>query len=177
MTTPTLKDRKGLPIAKEAIDGFASTLAGKAIRPGDADYEQARRIWNAHVQKHPGLIVRCAGTADVVQAVKFARANNVLVAVRGGGHNVAGRALCDDGIVIDLSGMKAVFVDPAKGTARVQGGATLGDVDRETHAFGRAVPVGVVSRTGIAGLTWAAASAGWSASTASPATTSCPARW
>ena len=153
MTTPTLKDRKGLPIAKEAIDGFASTLAGKAIRPGDADYEQARRIWNAHVQKHPGLIVRCAGTADVVQAVKFARANNVLMAVRGGGHNVAGRALCDDGIVVDLSGMKAVFVDPAKGTARVQGGATLGDVDRETHAFGRAVPVGVVSRTGIAGLT------------------------
>ena len=102
MTMPTLKDRKGLPIAKEAIDGLASTLAGKAIRPGDADYEQARRIWNAHVQKHPGLIVRCAGTADVVQAVKFARANNVLVAVRGGGHNVAGRALCDDGIVIDL---------------------------------------------------------------------------
>ena len=153
MTTPTLKDRKGLPIAKEAIDGFASTLAGKAIGPGDADYEQARRIWNAHVQKHPGLIVRCAGTADVVQAVKFARANNVLMAVRGGGHNVAGRALCDDGIVVDLSGMKAVFVDPAKGTARVQGGATLGDVDRETHAFGRAVPVGVVSRTGIAGLT------------------------
>ncbi|GEP54620.1 FAD-binding oxidoreductase [Reyranella soli] len=153
MTTSTLKDRKGLPVAKEAIDSFASALAGKAIRSGDADYEQARRIWNAHVHKHPGLIVRCAGTADVVQAVKFARAHNVLVAIRGGGHNVAGRALCDDGIVIDLSGMKAVFVDPAKATARVQGGATLGDVDRETHAFGRAVPVGVVSRTGIAGLT------------------------
>ena len=153
MATPTLKDRKGSPIAKEALDSLASAMAGKAIRPGDADYEEARRIWNANVQKHPGLIVRCAGTADVVQAVKFARANNVLVAIRGGGHNVAGRALCDDGIVIDLSGMKAVFVDPARATARVQGGATLGDVDRETHAFGRAVPVGVVSRTGIAGLT------------------------
>ena len=79
MTMPTLKDRKGLPIAKEAIDGLASTLAGRAVRPGDADYEQARRIWNAHVQKHPGLIVRCAGTADVVQAVKFARSYNVLI--------------------------------------------------------------------------------------------------
>lgn len=153
MATPTLKDRKGLPIAKEAVEGLASAVAGKAIRPGDPEYEGARRIWNAHVSKRPGLIVRCAGTADVVQAVKFARANNVVVAIRGGGHNVAGRALCDDGIVIDLSAMKAVFVDPARGTARVQGGATLGDVDRETHAFGRAVPVGVVSRTGIAGLT------------------------
>lgn len=153
MATSTLKDRKGQPIAKEALDGLAAAIAGKAIRPGESDYEGARRIWNANVQKHPGLIVRCAGTADVVQVVKFARANNVLVAIRGGGHNVAGRALCDDGIVIDLSGMKAVFVDPAKGTARVQGGATLGDVDRETHAFGRAVPVGVVSRTGVAGLT------------------------
>ncbi len=153
MTMPTLKDRKGLPIAQEAIDRLASTIAGKTIRPSDEEYAQARRIWNAHVHKTPGLIVRCAGTADVVQAVKFARANDVLVAIRGGGHNVAGRALCDDGIVIDLSGMKAVFVDPAKATARVQGGATLGDVDRETHAFGRAVPVGVVSRTGIAGLT------------------------
>jgi FAD/FMN-containing dehydrogenase len=153
MATPTLKNRKGLPIAKEALDSLASALAGKVIRAGDSDYDEARRIWNANVQKHPGLIVRCAGTADVVQTVKFARANNVLVAIRGGGHNVAGRALCDDGIVIDLSRMKAVFVDPAQATARVQGGATLGDVDRETHAFGRAVPVGVVSRTGIAGLT------------------------
>lgn len=125
MAMPTLRDRKGLPIAKEALDSLASAIAGKAIRSGDSDYEQARRIWNANVQKYPGLIVRCAGTADVVQAVKFARASNVLVAIRGGGHNVAGRALCDDGIVIDLSGMKAVLVDPAKATARVQGGATL----------------------------------------------------
>jgi FAD/FMN-containing dehydrogenase len=152
MATPTLRDRKGSPIAREAVDSLAAAIAGQVIRPGDGDYEEARRIWNANVRKHPGLIVRCAGTADVVQAVKFARANNVLVAIRGGGHNVAGRALCDDGIVIDLSRMKAVYVDPAKATARVQGGATLGDVDRETHAFGRAVPVGVVSRTGIAGL-------------------------
>ena len=112
-------------------------------RPDAPDYEGDRGIWNASVQKHPGLIVRCAGTADVVQAVRFARANNVLIAVRGGGHNVAGRALCDDGIVIDLSDMKAVFVDPVTRAVRVQGGATLGDVDRETHAFGLAVPSGV----------------------------------
>ena len=153
MATPTLKDRKGVLIAKEAVDGFAALIAGKMIRPGDPDYDGARRIWNANVRKYPGLIVRCAGTADVVHAVKFAKANNLLVAVRGGGHNVAGRALCDDGVVIDLSAMKAIYVDPAKRTARVQGGATLGDVDRETHAFGLAVPAGVISRTGIAGLT------------------------
>jgi hypothetical protein len=106
MATPTLKDRKGFPIANETIDGLAALVAGKTIRPGDPKYDGARRIWNANVRKHPGLIVRCAGTADVVQVVKFARANNLLVSIRGGGHNVAGRALCDDGIVIDLSGMK-----------------------------------------------------------------------
>ena len=153
MATLTLKDRSGAPIASEIIEAFSKLIAGKTIRPEDSDYDSARRIWNASVHKHPGLIVRCAGTADVVQAVKFARANNLLVAIRGGGHNVAGRALCDDGIVIDLSEMRAVFVDPVKRTARVQGGATLGDVDRETHLFGLAVPAGVVSRTGIAGLT------------------------
>ena len=152
MTGPLLKDRSGASIAGDIVDAFAVSVAGKTIRPDAPDYEGARRIWNASVQKHPGLIVRCAGTADVVQAVRFARANNVLVAVRGGGHNVAGRALCDDGIVIDLSDMKAVFVDPVTRTVRVQGGATLGDVDRETHAFGLAVPAGVVSRTGIGGL-------------------------
>jgi FAD/FMN-containing dehydrogenase len=153
MATPELKNRNGVPIASGIIEAFSGSIAGRTIRPEDPGYEGARRIWNASVHKHPGLIVRCAGTADVVQAVKFARANNLLVAIRGGGHNVAGRALCDDGVVIDLSGMRAVFVDPAKRTARVQGGATLGDVDRETHSFGLAVPAGVVSRTGIAGLT------------------------
>jgi hypothetical protein len=99
------------------------------------------------------LIARCLGAADIVHAVKFARANDLLVAVRSGGHNVAGRALCDDGIVIDLSAMKGIFVDPHLRTLRVQGGATLGDVDRETHIHGLAVPTGVVSKTGIAGLT------------------------
>ena len=116
------------------------------VLPTDADYDGARRIWNASIDRHPGLIVRCSGAADVVHAVKFARANDLLVAVRGGGHNVGGRALCDDGIVIDLSAMQGVFVDPDRRTARVQGGATLGDVDRETHllrprgAGGRRLP-------------------------------------
>ena len=99
------------------------------------------------------MIARCRGVADVVRAVQFARANDLLVAVRGGGHNVGGRAVCDHGIVIDLSAMRGVFVDPDRRTVRVQGGATLGDVDRETHLHGLAVPAGVVSRTGIAGLT------------------------
>ena len=148
-----LKNRKGTPISSEIIDAFSDAVAGKVIAPADPEYHSARRIWNASIDKHPGLIVRCAGAADVVQAVKFGRQNDLVVSIRGGGHNVAGRALTDDGLVIDLSSMRAVFVDPAKGTARVQGGATLGDLDRETHAFGLAVPAGVVSRTGIAGLT------------------------
>jgi FAD/FMN-containing dehydrogenase len=153
MPTVGLKNRNGTLISGAIIEEFSSRIAGRVIRPTDREYDAARRIWNANIEKYPGLIVRAAGTADVVHAVKFARANDLLVAVRGGGHNVAGRALCDDGLVIDLSAMRAVFVDPVRGTARVQGGATLGDVDRETHAFGLAVPAGVVSRTGIAGLT------------------------
>ena len=126
---------------------------GRLIKPSDADYDAARRIWNASIDKRPGLIARCAGVADVVAAVRFARAQDLLVAVRGGGHNVGGRAVCDGGIVIDLSGMRGVFVDPEQRTARAQGGATLGDVDRETFVHGLAVPLGVVSRTGVAGLT------------------------
>ncbi|HZT19146.1 MAG TPA: FAD-binding oxidoreductase [Dongiaceae bacterium] len=152
MAAPALRNRSGAPISSAIVDALGSRIAGQVVRPQDSGYDDARRIWNAAIERYPGLVVRCAGTADVVQAVSFARANDLLVAVRGGGHNVAGRALCDDGVVIDLSAMKAVLVDPLKKTVRVQGGATLGDVDRETHVFGLAVPAGVVSRTGIAGL-------------------------
>ncbi len=148
-----LKRRDGSIVDKAPIDAFRSAFHGQVIQPGDACYDKARRIWNASVDKRPGLIARCSGVADIVDAVKFARANDLLVAVRGGGHNVGGRALCDDGIVIDLSAMKGVFVDPERRTVRVEGGATLGDVDRETHLHGLAVPTGVVPRTGIAGLT------------------------
>src|SRR5436190_1823282 len=110
-----------------------SMFQGELLEPADAGYNEARRIWNASVNKRPALIARCTGVADVVAAVNFGRTNNLLTAVRGGGHNVGGRALCDDGLVIDLSRMRAVYADPANRTVRVQGGATLGDVDRETH--------------------------------------------
>ena len=137
----------------DRIEQFQSAFGGEVICPGDVEYEAARRIWNASIDRHPGVIARCSGLSDVVAAVNFARENELLVAVRGGGHNVAGRALCDDGIVIDLSHMKGIHVDANKRTATVQGGATLGDVDRETHVFGLAAPLGVVSMTGVAGLT------------------------
>jgi FAD/FMN-containing dehydrogenase len=139
-------------IGASLIETLKPDFRGQIIVPGDADYDAARRIWNASIDKYPGAIARCSGAADVVAAVKFARTNDILVSVRGGGHNVAGRALCD-GLVIDLSAMKGVVVDPQSRTVRVQGGATLGDVDRETHAYGLAVPTGVMSKTGIAGLT------------------------
>jgi FAD/FMN-containing dehydrogenase len=153
MAKTQLQNRSGARIESGKIDEFAAALAGRLIRPTDPDYDAARRIWNATIDKHPGLIVRCLGVADVVQAVKFADANDLLVAVRGGGHNVAGRALCDNGVVIDLSAMRGVVVDPEARVVRVQGGATLGDLDRETHLRGLAVPMGVVSKTGVAGLT------------------------
>ncbi|WGF89137.1 FAD-binding oxidoreductase [Marinivivus vitaminiproducens] len=153
MRTSTLKRRNGGGVEESAIAAFRDGFAGQTIRPGDAAYDTARRIWNASIDRRPGLIARCTGTADVVRAVRFAREQNLLVAVRGGGHNVGGRAVCDDGIVIDLSGMKGVFVDPARRTVRVRAGALLGEVDRETHLHGLAVPLGTVSRTGVAGLT------------------------
>ena len=152
MSHAVLLNRQGGAVDDGRVAEFAAGLAGRVIRPADADYDTARSIWNAAIDRHPGLIVRCLGTADVIRAVKFARDNDILVAVRGGGHNVAGRALCDDGLVIDLSWMRGVLVDPESRTVRVQGGALLGDVDRETHLHGLAVPAGVVSKTGIAGL-------------------------
>jgi FAD/FMN-containing dehydrogenase len=148
-----LKNRNGARLDDDVVTAFKSSFRGAVIQPSDAGYDQARQIWNSSVDKRPGLIARCTGVADVVQAVSFARANDLLVAIRGGGHNVGGRALCDGGIVIDLSPMKGVFVDADARTVRVQAGCTLGDVDHETHVYGLAVPAGVVSKTGIAGLT------------------------
>ena len=153
MNRTGLESHGGTAVPEAAVAELGATFHGSLIGPSDADYDAARRIWNASIDRRPGLIARCAGVADVVAAVKFARAQDLLVAVRGGGHNVGGRAVCDRGIVIDLSRMKGVFVDPEQRTVRAQGGATLGDVDRETHLFGLAVPLGVVSRTGVAGLT------------------------
>jgi len=126
---------------------------GQLFEPADAGYDEARQIWNASVKKHPSLIARCSGVADVIAAVNFGRTNNLLTAIRGGGHNVGGRALCDGGIVIDLFRMRSVYVDAVNRRVRVQGGATLGDLDRETHVFGLAVPCGIVPKTFIGGLT------------------------
>src|ERR1700746_3919325 len=147
-----LKNTKGMVVSHDRIEGLQAAIRGEVIKPGDSGYEAARKIWNASIDRHPGVIARCSGVADVVAAVNFARENELLVAVRGGGHNVSGKALCDDGIVIDLSGMKGVHVDAKNHSARVQGGATLRDVDRETHVFGLAVPAGVISKTGVGGL-------------------------
>ena len=148
-----LINTRGMVVDPGRVRVFTNGFRGTVIRPGDKDYESARRIWNASIDKRPGIIARCAGVADVIDTVNFARNNDLLLAIRGGGHNVAGRALCDGGVVVDLSRMKGVFVDPKQRVARVQAGATLGDVDRETHVHGLAVPAGVVSKTGIAGLT------------------------
>ena len=140
-------------IDDEQIEQFEASLHGALIRPDDPDYDDARAVWNGMIDKRPALIARCAGVADVISAVAFARENDLLVAVRGGGHNVAGTAVCDDGLVIDLSEMTGVWVDPETRTAWVQAGATWADVDHETQAFGLATPGGVVSDTGVAGLT------------------------
>ena len=131
------------------IDGFR----GRLIGAGDTDYDTARAIWNGAIDRRPRLIARCVGSADVVAAVRFARDHDLEIAVRGGGHNVAGTALCDDGIVVDLSAMRGVRVDPVNRRAWVQGGALWGDVDRETQAHGLATTGGIVSHTGVAGLT------------------------
>src|SRR5919108_923250 len=131
------------------IDGFR----GQLIPADHADYDAARAVWNGAVDRRPRLIARCSATADVVAAVRFARDHDLEIAVRGGGHNVAGTAVCDGGIVIDLSAMRAVLVDPAGRTAWVQGGALWGDVDHETQAHGLATTGGIIGHTGVAGLT------------------------
>jgi FAD/FMN-containing dehydrogenase len=126
---------------------------GEIVTAEHSEYDTARAVWNGTVDRRPGLIARCRGSADVAAAVRFARDHDLEIAVRGGGHNVAGTAVCDGGIVIDLSAMRAVLVDPAGRTARVQGGALWGDVDHETQAHGLATTGGIVSHTGVGGLT------------------------
>ncbi len=149
----TLTDTHGALIDHGKVSEFGDGLDGQAIAPGDSLYESARRIWNASVDKKPGLIARCTSSADVVKAINFARANRIQVAVRGGGHNVGGRALCDDGLVIDMSQMRKIDVDTEARTVVAQAGCRLGDLDAATHPHGLVVPAGVVKGTGIAGLT------------------------
>ena len=151
MTIQNLISNDGASISLESavIDGFR----GEILTQNDENYESVRAVWNATVNRRPAMIARCTGAADVVAAVKFAAKHNVLTSVRGGGHNIAGSALSDGGLTIDLSNMRSVDVDPAQKTVRVQGGALLADVDHETQAFGLAVPFGINSTTGVAGLT------------------------
>jgi FAD/FMN-containing dehydrogenase len=135
------------------VDELRAALRGELIAPGQAGYDQARRLWNPAFDRHPALIARCVGAGDVRRAVSFAAAHGLLTAVRGGGHSFGGQSGCDGGLVIDLSAMRAVEVDPATRRARVGGGALLANLDREAQAFGLATPAGVVADTGVAGLT------------------------
>ncbi len=136
-----------------ALQALRAQLRGALLEPADAGYDTARAIWNGMIDKRPALIARCNGVADVVAAVNFAREHQLLLAVRSGGHNIAGTALCDGGLVIDLSGLRGIQVDPQARIVRAQPGACWGDLDHETQAFGLATPGGIVSTTGIAGLT------------------------
>jgi hypothetical protein len=140
-------------IDEDTVQKFKISLRGELIRHGDAGYDDARKIWNGMIDRRPQLIARCTGVADVITSVNFARDNKLLVAVRGGGHNVAGNAVCDDGIVIDLSRMKGIRVDPIRRTCRAEPGLTWSEFDRETQAFGLGLPGGIQSTTGIAGFT------------------------
>lgn len=142
-----------VPLDQLTVDELARSLRGELIRPGDPGYEQHRRVWNGSVDRHPGLVARCAGVADVRSSIRFAREHGLLVAVRGGGHSFPGYSVCDGGMVIDLSLMKGVRVDPDARTARVQAGVLLGELDRETQEFGLGVTAGIVTHTGVAGLT------------------------
>ena len=136
-----------------AIETLEARLRGELLRAGDPGYEEARRVWNGMIDKRPALIARATSVADVINSVNFARENDLLLAVRGGGHNVAGTGTVDGGLLIDLSSMKGIKVDPERRTVRAEGGVTIGELDKETQAFGLATPLGVVSETGIAGLT------------------------
>lgn len=152
MTVTNRRTKTAVPerVADETLE---ENFQGELIRPSNPAYEEARKVWNGMIDRHPALVARCSGVSDVKAAVRFARENELLVAVRGGGHNVAGTAVCDGGIVIDLSGMKGLRVDPIERTARAEPGLLWGEIDLETQAFGLATTGGVVTHTGMAGLT------------------------
>jgi len=147
------KEQNMTEIQAAKLKELKGNFRGSILLPGDKAYESARKIWNAMIDKHPAVILRCATTADVIHAVNFARDNGLILAVRGGGHNIAGNAICDDGVVVDLSQMKAARVDPDARRVTIEGGATLADLDAATQAHGLATPLGINSTTGVAGLT------------------------
>jgi FAD/FMN-containing dehydrogenase len=147
------RDGGSIEIEMAAVESLNGSLRGPVLLQGSEGYENTRRVWNGMIDRRPAIIARCVGTADVASAVNFAREHDVLVAIRGGGHNVAGNAVCDGGLMIDLSQMRSVHVDPKARRARAAGGATWGDFDAETQAFGLATTGGLISDTGVAGLT------------------------
>ena len=140
-------------LSEKTIEEFKTSLRGVLIQPHDADYHEVRKLYNGMIDKRPRLIARCTDVTDVMTAVRFGRENDLLTAIRGGGHNGPGLGSVDDGLVIDLSGMKGVHIDPETRRVRAGPGCAQGDVDHAGHAFGLAVPAGIVSTTGIAGLT------------------------
>ena len=143
----------GQHLDEAALAALAAATRGEIIRPGDAGYDAARKVNNGMIDRQPALVVRAASVADVIAAVNFARERGLLLAIRGGGHNGPGLGTCDDGLVLDLGAMNGIRVDPAARTARAEGGATLGDLHHATHAFGLATPSGIVSTTGVGGIT------------------------
>ena len=155
MTTVSIKrsDGDSVMLDSSAIESLKAELRGPLLFPGDDGYDTARTVWNAMIDRRPALAVHCAGVNDIKRAVDFARAHGLLTSVKGGGHNIAGSAVCDGGLLIDLSGMRSVRVDPEARVAHVEPGATLGDFDSEAQAFGLATPLGINSTTGVAGLT------------------------
>jgi FAD/FMN-containing dehydrogenase len=146
-------DGKKASLSNEAVDALRGGLRGALCLPGEAGYDEARTLWNAMIDKRPAVVVRAAGASDVIQTVRLAAQHGLLLSVRGGGHNIAGNAVCDGGLMLDLSRMLSVRVDTAARTVRVEPGARLADLDKETQAFGLATPVGINSTTGVAGLT------------------------
>ena len=154
MTDVRFNGLTGAPIALSAdiLTALRPQLRGSLCLKGEPGYDEARTIWNAMIDRRPSAVVRCQGASDVMQAVRFARENGLLVAVRGGGHNIAGNAVCEGGLLIDLSPMRSVRIDAKKRTARVEPGVTLGEFDKEAQAFGLATPLGINSTTGVGGL-------------------------
>ena len=146
--TRTIKE-----LSSETINTYTDALRGNVIFPSDPEYNETCKVYNGMIHKHPGMFAMCVDVADVIASVNFARENNILLAIRGGGHNGGGLGLCDDGLVIDLSGLKFVRVDTSNNTVRVGGGNLWGEVDHATHPFGLAIPAGIISTTGVGGLT------------------------
>ena len=155
MTEAQISTLKGgtIALSNDILTALQSGLQGSLCLPDEAGYDEARTIWNAMIDRRPGAVVRCRVASDVIGAVRLARDNGLLVAVRGGGHNIAGNAICDGGLLIDLSPMRSVHIDSKERIARVEPGVTLGEFDKEAQSFGLATPLGINSTTGVAGLT------------------------